>query len=51
MREVDPRTKYNRRVFLKGAAAAAPAVAIVTGTGAGTSDAWATTPPHWHRRH
>lgn len=41
MREIDRRTKYNRRVFLKGAAATAPVVAIVTGTDAGISEAWA----------
>lgn len=41
MREVDPRTKYDRRVFLKGVAATAPAVAIISGTGAGIGEAWA----------
>lgn len=41
MREVDRRSKYNRRVFLKGAATTVPAVAIATGTGLGVSDAWA----------
>ena len=30
MREVDPRSKYDRRVFLKGAAATVPAVAVAT---------------------
>ena len=41
MREVDRRSKYDRRVFLKGAAATAPAVAIATSTGLGITDAWA----------
>jgi hypothetical protein len=41
MREVDRRSKFDRRVFLKGAAATAPAVAIATGTGLGVTDAWA----------
>lgn len=41
MREVDRRSKYNRRVFLKGAATTVPAVAIATSTGLGVSDAWA----------
>ncbi|WP_407166698.1 gluconate 2-dehydrogenase subunit 3 family protein [Bradyrhizobium sp. ORS 111] len=41
MREIDRRSKYDRRVFLKGAAATAPAVAIATSTGLGVADAWA----------
>ncbi len=41
MREVDHRSKYNRRVFLKGAATTVPAVAIATSTGLSVSDAWA----------
>ncbi|MBR0757885.1 gluconate 2-dehydrogenase subunit 3 family protein [Bradyrhizobium jicamae] len=41
MREVDRRNKFDRRVFLKGAAATAPAVAIATSTGLGIGDAWA----------
>ncbi|VIO77020.1 hypothetical protein CI1B_68580 [Bradyrhizobium ivorense] len=41
MREIDRRSKYDRRVFLKGAAATAPAVAIATSTGLGITDAWA----------
>jgi len=41
MREVDRRSKYDRRAFLKGAAATAPAVAIAASTGLGVSDAWA----------
>jgi hypothetical protein len=41
MREVDRRSKYNRRIFLQGAATAVPAVAIATGVGLGIEDAWA----------
>jgi hypothetical protein len=41
MREVDPRSKYDRRVFLKGAATAVPTVAIATSAGLTISDAWA----------
>src|SRR6184192_2136624 len=41
MREVDRRSKYDRRVFLKGAATAVPTVAIATSTGLTISDAWA----------
>ena len=41
MREVDRRSKYNRRVFLKGAATTVPAVAVATSTGIGLSEAWA----------
>src|SRR5215471_21707326 len=41
MREVDPRSKYDRRMFLKGAATTVPAVAVATSTGLGISDAWA----------
>ena len=41
MREVDRRSKYNRRIFLQGAATAVPAVAIATGAGLGIEDAWA----------
>ena len=41
MREIDRRSRYDRRVFLKGAAATAPAVAIATSTGLGITDAWA----------
>ena len=41
MREVDRRSKYDRRVFLKGAATTVPAVAIATSTGLGVGDAWA----------
>jgi hypothetical protein len=41
MREVDRRSKYDRRVFLKGAATTVPAVAIASSAGLGVSDAWA----------
>jgi len=41
MREVDRRSKFSRRVFLKGATAAVPIVAVATNTGVGISDAWA----------
>jgi hypothetical protein len=41
MREVDRRSKYNRRVFLKGAATAVPVVAAATTAGFGIEDAWA----------
>src|SRR5882757_10464462 len=41
MREVDHRSKYNRRIFLQGAATAVPTVAIATSAGLGLSDAWA----------
>src|ERR1700742_5340652 len=41
MREVDRRSKYNRRVCLQGAASPVPAVAVATSAGLGISDAWA----------
>jgi hypothetical protein len=41
MREVDRRSKYNRRVFLQGAATAVPVVAVAASTGATIEDAWA----------
>ena len=41
MREVDRRSKYSRRTFLKGAAAAAPVAAIATSIPLGVEDAWA----------
>ncbi|WP_315706660.1 MULTISPECIES: gluconate 2-dehydrogenase subunit 3 family protein [unclassified Bradyrhizobium] len=41
MREVDPRSKFDRRIFLKGAASTVPAVAVATTTGLGVTDAWA----------
>ena len=41
MREVDRRSKYNRRVFLQGAATAVPVVAAATSAGLGINNAWA----------
>ena len=41
MREVDRRSKYDRRVFLKGAVTTVPAVAVASTTGLGITDAWA----------
>ena len=41
MREVDRRSKYDRRVFLKGAATAVPVAAVATSAGLTISDAWA----------
>ena len=41
MREVDRRSKHNRRMFLKGAATAVPLAAVATSTGLRISDAWA----------
>src|SRR6478752_6751901 len=41
MREVDRRSKYDRRVFLKGAATTVPAVAIASSAGLDVSEAWA----------
>src|SRR5437879_13187317 len=41
MREVDRRGKYNRRIFLQGAATAIPVVALASSTGIGIEDAWA----------
>jgi len=41
MREVDRQSKYNRRVFLQGAATTVPAVAIATSAGLSIEDAWA----------
>jgi hypothetical protein len=41
MREFDRRSKYNRRVFLQGAATAVPVVAAATSAGLGIADAWA----------
>jgi len=41
MREIDRRSKYDRRVFLKGAATTVPAVAAATATGLSIEDAWA----------
>ncbi len=41
MREIDPRSRYSRRTFLKGAASAGPAAAIAAGTGLSITEAWA----------
>lgn len=41
MREVDRRSKFSRRMFVQGAAAAVPVAAAVTGTTLGIEDAWA----------
>jgi hypothetical protein len=41
MREVDRRSKYDRRVFLQGAATAVPTVAIAASAGVGIESAWA----------
>lgn len=41
MREVDRRSKYDRRVFLKGAATAVPVVAAATAAGIDIESAWA----------
>jgi hypothetical protein len=41
MREVDRRTRFNRRVFLQGAATAVPVVAVATRAGLSIEDAWA----------
>ncbi len=41
MREVDRRSKYNRRVFLQGAATAVPLVAAASSVGLSIDDAWA----------
>ena len=41
MREVDRRSKYSRRTFLRGAAAVAPVAAVATSAGLGVEDAWA----------
>jgi len=41
MREVDRRSKYDRRVFLKGAVTVVPTVAIATSAGLSIGDAWA----------
>jgi hypothetical protein len=41
MREVDRRSKYNRRVFLQGAATTVPVVAVAASAGLGINDAWA----------
>ncbi len=41
MRLIDPRSRYSRRTFLKGAASAGPAAAVAAGTGLSIADAWA----------
>jgi hypothetical protein len=41
MREVDRRTKYSRRIFLRGAATAVPTVAVAASAGLSIEDAWA----------
>jgi len=41
MREVDRRSKFDRRVFLKGAASTVPVVAAATTAGLSIQDAWA----------
>jgi len=41
MREIDRRSKYNRRVFLQGAATTVPVVAVASSAGLGITDAWA----------
>jgi len=45
MREVDRRSKYSRRIFLQGAAAAAPVVAVAASAGLTVEDAWADDAP------
>jgi hypothetical protein len=41
MREVDRRSKFNRRIFLQGAASAVPVAAVAAGAALGIEDAWA----------
>ena len=41
MREVDRRTRYSRRIFMRGAATAVPTVAIAASVGLSIEDAWA----------
>ena len=41
MREIDRRSKFNRRIFLQGAASAVPVAAVAASTGLGIEDAWA----------
>jgi hypothetical protein len=41
MREIDRRSKYNRRIFLQGAATAVPVVAAAASAGLSIEDAWA----------
>ncbi len=41
MREIDPRSKFNRRIFLQGAASAVPVAAVAASAGLTIEDAWA----------
>jgi hypothetical protein len=41
MREIDRRSKFNRRIFLQGAASAVPVAAVAASAGLGIEDAWA----------
>lgn len=41
MREVDRRSQYSRRIFLKGAATAVPVVAVAASAGLSIDDTWA----------
>jgi hypothetical protein len=41
MREVDPRSKYSRRHFLRAAATAVPTVALTSAVGQSITEAWA----------
>jgi hypothetical protein len=41
MREIDRRSKFNRRIFLQGAASAVPVAAVAAGAGLTIEDAWA----------
>jgi hypothetical protein len=41
MREIDPRSKFNRRIFLQGAASAVPVAAVAASAGLAIEDAWA----------
>jgi hypothetical protein len=41
MREIDRRSKFNRRIFLQGAASAVPVAAVAASVRLGIEDAWA----------
>jgi len=41
MREIDRRSKFNRRIFLQGAASAVPVAAVAASACLGIEDAWA----------
>ena len=41
MREIDRRSKFNRRIFLQGAASAVPVAAVAASAGLTIEDAWA----------